>query len=469
MIEFEFLGGAQTVTGSKHLLRTSRAAVLLECGLYQGHRSEAIRRNHEFPVEGRELDAVVLSHAHIDHSGALPLLYKKGYRGPIYSTPATRDLCAPMLEDAAMIQESDARHIQKLIEYGEADIGPAEPLYDAEDVRGVLGLMVSLPYHRAFEIAPGIKVTFLEAGHVLGSAIVVLDVEDDGRRLRIGFTGDLGRHHLPILRDPETPEGVNVLLMESTYGDRLHSPIELMTEELSQVVNRTCARGGKVIIPSFALERAQEVIFALKQLKRQGRIPPIPVYVDSPLTVKLTDIFKLHPECYDQETFKLLQSRDSPFEFDGLRYVSDVEESKAIDNEDRPAIIISASGMCEAGRVLHHLRTAVGNQKNTILIVGFQAQHTLGRRLTEHQRKVRIFGVMRDLLADVVVLDGFSAHADQNGLLSFAQEVQRRGRLEKIILVHGEPVAQSALTEILKSKGICQAVLAPALGERLRL
>lgn len=469
MVEFEFLGAAQTVTGSKHLLRTSRATVLLDCGLFQGHRGESFQRNRELPFDSSRIDAVVLSHAHIDHSGSLPVLYRKGYRGPVYATPATRDLCAPILLDAAHMQAADARHIERLIERGVVDIGAVEPLYGRDDVTGLLKLMVSVPYHRRFALAPGIDFTFLEAGHVLGSAIVVLDVEDQGERWRIAFTGDLGRRHLPFLRDPEAPEGTSHLLMESTYGDRLHGSVEQTTEALGEAVNRTCGRGGKVIIPSFALERAQEVIFALKKLRIQGRLPKLPVYVDSPLIVKLTEVFKLHPECYDERAAQLLHGTDSPFEFEGLRYVSEISDSKAIDKAPGPAIVISASGMCEGGRVLHHLQAAVDDPRNTVVIVGFQAQHTLGRRLVEHQERVRIFGSMHDLAAEVVVLNGFSAHADQEGLLAFASEVARKGRLRSVILVHGEPHGQSVLADLLRRREICSTIQAPAMGERLRL
>lgn len=468
MIEVEFLGAAQTVTGSKHLLRTSRATVLLDCGLFQGHRSEATRRNRALPVDVSKLDAVVLSHAHIDHSGVLPVLFKNGYRGPVHATPATIDLCAPMLTDAAFIQAADAKHIQKLIDRGVPDLQPVEPLYDRDDVDGLLGLMVPTAYHRAVTVAPGVTLTFLDAGHVLGSALVVLDLEDEGTRTRLCFTGDLGRHHLPILRDPEIPEGVSHLMMESTYGDRLHDPIERMTDALGDVVKRVFARGGKLIIPSFALERAQEVVFALKSLQGQGRLPKQPVYVDSPLAVKITDVFKLHPECYDAETARMLNSADSPFEFDGLKYVSDVEDSKAIDAESGPAIIISASGMCEGGRVLHHLQGAIGDAKNTVLIVGFQAQHTLGRRLVERRKEVRIFGLMHRLAAEVVVLNGFSAHADQQGLLNFAAEVARKGSLRSITLVHGEPGPQLVLADLLRKRGVCSNIKAPMMGELIR-
>lgn len=467
MIELVPLGAAQTVTGSKHLLRTSRAQVLLDCGLFQGRRRDSLEKNRHIPVDASQLHAVVLSHAHIDHSGALPLLHRSGFRGPIYTTPATRDLAAPMLMDTAMIQESDARHIAKLIARGELGLEPVEPLYTTEDVVATLGQIIGIPYHRREVIAPGVSVELLDAGHVLGSAIVVLDVEDEGRAIRIAFTGDLGRHHLPILRDPEVPTGVDCLITESTYGDRLHPAIEQMGDELAEVVRRTVARGGKIVIPSFALERAQEIVFELKHLRRDGHIPPIPVYVDSPLTVKLTDVFRLHPECYDAEARALLQGNDSPFEFEGLRYVSDPEESKAIDQSERPAIIIAANGMCEGGRVLHHLRATVGDSKNTVVIVGFQASHTLGRRLVERRKEVRIFGLPHPRRAEVVVLNGFSAHADQAGLIAFAEGVRAQGRLARVVLVHGEPRAQESMARELASRGFA-SVVARAPGDILR-
>ncbi|MGE5181556.1 MAG: MBL fold metallo-hydrolase RNA specificity domain-containing protein [Acidobacteriota bacterium] len=468
MIELEFIGAAQTVTGSKHLLRTSRANVLLDCGLFQGHRREAAERNKRLPIDVESLHAVVLSHAHIDHSGALPVLARRGYRGPVYTTPATRDLCVPMLLDAASLQEADAKHIEKLIARGVRGLDPVEPLYTRDDVIGLLEHVLAVPYHHRQRIAPGIELTFLDAGHVLGSAIVVLDIEDEGTTTRLAFTGDLGRPHLPILRDPEIPDGVHHLLSESTYGDRLHGPIEDTSNELAAAVTRTHARGGKVIVPSFALERAQEIIYELKLLRAANRIPALPVYVDSPLTVKLTDVFKLHPECYSRDTYELLHGGNSPFDFDELHYVSEVEQSKAIDAERHPCIIISASGMCEGGRILHHLRATVEDAKNTILIVGFQAQHTLGRRLVERRPEVRIFGIMHTLAAEVVVLDGFSAHADQQGLVDFAERVRANGELRQVMLVHGEPPAQRVLAELLARRGFA-SVRAPEPGERIRL
>lgn len=467
MIELQFLGAAQSVTGSKHLVRTSRATVLLDCGLFQGRRRETFTRNRDLPLDPGQLDAVVLSHAHMDHAGALPVLCRRGFKGPIYATPATADLCAPMLMDAAMLQESDARHIQRLIERGAA-LDPVEPLFGQEDVIPVLEQIVGLPYHRSQVIAPGISLQFLEAGHVLGSAIVVLEIEEAGRRSRLAFTGDLGRPHMPILRDPEVPTGIDTLITESTYGDRLHEPIAETSEELAATIRRTHERGGKVIVPAFALERAQELIYQLKRLRAANRIPPLPVYVDSPLTVKLTDVFRLHPECYDREARELLQQASSPFEFEGLRYVSDPEESKAIDGEERPAVIIAGSGMCEGGRVLHHLRATIGDSRHTVVIVGFQAQHTLGRRLVERRPEVRIFGLMQDRRAEVVVLNGFSAHADQRDLVAFAEETRRRGPLRQVFLVHGEPTAQTALAAELGGRGFPE-VHVPAPAETVRI
>ena len=416
-------------------------------------------------MDPRKLSAVVLSHAHIDHSGALPILAKAGYEGPVYCTPATRDLCSAMLADAATIQQSDARFVNKLIDRGQSDMKRVEPLYGPDDVVRVLRQMIGLPYHRRLAIAPGVDLSFFDAGHVLGSAVTVLDVDEaDGRR-RLVFTGDLGRKNMPILRDPECPEGAETLIVESTYGDRLHAPVKEMDAKLAEVLARVFARGGKVVIPSFALERAQEVLFALKALKGRGAMPPMPVYVDSPLTVKITDVFRLHPECFDTQTRELVAGDASPFDFEELRYVSSTEDSKAIDADPKPAIIIAASGMCEGGRVLHHLKAIIEDPRSAVLIVGFQASHTLGRRLVERRPRAKIFGVERDVRAEIVVMNGFSAHADQSGLVEFVKEARRGNRLKKVFLVHGEPTPQRILTDLLVPLGAFE-VRAPGYGER---
>ncbi|CAN94329.1 unnamed protein product [Sorangium cellulosum So ce56] len=467
-MHLEFIGAAQTVTGSMHLLRTRDATVLLDCGLYQGRRAESFERNRRLPLPIHEIDAVVLSHAHIDHSGALPILVKNGYEGPIYATPATRDLAAVMLRDAAAIQVSDARYLNRRAEKQGSDEPRVEPLYEDDDAVEAISRLVAAPYHHPIEIAPGVRLTFLDAGHVLGSAVSLLDVVEGDAHRRVAYTGDLGRYERPILRDPEVAERADVLVCESTYGDRLHEGTDELDEDLARVVRRTFERGGKLYIPTFALERAQEVIFALKKLRRHGRIPPLPVYVDSPLTVKLTDVFRLHPECFDVETRALLRGSGSPFDFEDLRYVEDVAGSKAIDAEPEPSIVIAASGMCEAGRILHHLKAGIEDPKNTILIVGYQAQHTLGRRLVEGRSRVRIFGVERDRRAEVVVLNGFSAHADQGDLLRYADRCRERGPLGKIALVHGEPRAQEVLARMLRARGHGEVVI-PAPGDLLEI
>ena len=467
-MKIEFLGAAQTVTGSMHLLRTARATVLLDCGLFQGRRQEARERNRTLPLAPRDVDAVVLSHAHIDHSGALPVLAAHGFRGTIYCTPATRDLCAVMLEDAAHIQESDARYVNKLVDRGELPGEHVEPLYTMNDVVRALEAMVAVPYHRGVEIAPGVRLTLLDAGHVLGSAIVVLDVQDGARHRRVVFTGDLGRIGTPILRDPEIPEGTETLIMESTYGDRLHPPRATMNDALADVIVEAHARGGKVIIPTFALERAQEVILALKQLRAAVRIPSLPIYVDSPLAVKVTQVFRMHPECFDPETRALFVGDDSPFDIDTLTYVSSVEDSKSVSRSDESAIILAGSGMCESGRVVHHLRATIESEKNTVVIVGYQAQHTLGRRLVEGRSRVKLFGVERDRRCQVSVLNGFSAHADQSELLRFVEQTRASGRVEQIALVHGDLPAQRVLREALLAQG-APDVQIPARGEILTL
>lgn len=467
MIEVEFLGAAQGVTGSMHLVHTPRGNVLLDCGLFQGRRKESVERNKNLRVNPNDVDAVVLSHAHIDHSGALPVLYKRGYRGVIFATDATRDLCSVMLEDAAAIQMHDAEWINAKIARGTTNMDPVEPLYDQRDVEGVMSLMRGIPYRRTQQVLEGVTVTFYDAGHVLGSALVALDIDDDGDLKRVLFTGDLGRHAMPILKDPEVPPNASVLIMEGTYGDRLHPPRTRMEDDLVEVAEGAIARRSKVVIPTFALERAQELLYTLRRLHDAGRLPEIPVYLDTPLGLKVTDVFRRHPDCYDDETRKLLAADASPFDFPGLRYVQSVRESMEIDARGGPCIILAASGMCEFGRVVHHLKAIIEDPDSEVVIVGFMAQHTLGRRLVERRARVRILGVEWHRACRIRVLEGFSAHADQNDLVSFAERVREHGPLRHVVLVHGESPQLAALAKQLDERDF-PSVNVPAEGERLR-
>lgn len=465
----EFLGAAGTVTGSMHLVHVGGKKILLDCGLVQGPRKDSERRNRELPFSPHEIDAVVLSHAHIDHSGALPILVRRGFMGRVYATPATRDLCAVMLEDAAFIQASDARYLNRRIERGELPGPSIDPLFDRDDVHALMSQVIALPYHQPLLIADGVTLTFFDAGHVLGSAVVCLDLLEEKRKVRLAFSGDLGRDQMPILREPETPTGVNALIVESTYGDRLHPPRKEMTDALARLVTRTIGRGGRVIIPTFALERAQEILHSLAELKARGTLPAaLPVIVDSPLAVRVTDVFRMHRDVFDASTRALFDEGRSPFDFPGLRYVVDVEDSKAHTTSAEPMVVLAGSGMCESGRVLHYLRSAIGDKNSTVVIVGFQAPHTLGRRLVEKRTSVKIFGVERARICDVVVLNGFSAHADRDGLLDWVAALRSQGELGAVALVHGEPPAQRALRDQLLADGLPD-VRIPVRGDRMYL
>ncbi len=459
-----FAGAARNVTGSQHLLEFNGTRLLLDCGLYQGRRRESNERNRQLPFDPRQVDAMILSHAHIDHSGNIPTLVKQGYRGGILCTPATRDLCSVMLRDAAHIQEADAEFLNR--KHADQPEERVIPLYDEADVLKALRQFRSLDYHQPTPVLPGVTCTFLDAGHVLGSAIVQLDIDLAPDRLRLVFSGDLGRRNMAILRDPEIPEPPDVLILESTYGDRLHAPMAGMEAQLAEVINRTVARKGKILVPSFSLERTQEFVYALHRLTLRKAIPVIPIYVDSPLSVRITEIFKLHPECFDDETLAFMRQKGDPFGFENLTYLSNVEDSKALNNREGPMIIMAASGMCEAGRILHHLRNGVEDARNTILIIGFQAKNTLGRKLVDREPVVRIFGVERSLEAEVVVMDAFSAHADRDDLLDFVGRC--RSSLRRLFLVHGEEEQMLPLGERLTRMGI-PGVQAPMLGEFARL
>jgi metallo-beta-lactamase family protein len=449
------------------LVRTPWGNILLDCGLFQGRRKESVDRNRNLRVNPKDVDVALLSHAHIDHSGALPVLYKRGYRGAIFATDATRDLCSVMLEDAAAIQMHDAQWINAKIARGTTNMDPVEALYTQADVQGVMALMVGIPYRHTQQLMEGVSVTFYDAGHVLGSALVALDIDDDGDTKRVLFSGDLGRHAMPILRDPEVPPNANVLIMEGTYGDRVHPPRARMEDDLVEVAMGAVERGSKVVIPSFALERAQELLYTFRRLHDAGRLPSIPVYLDSPLALKVTDVFRRHPACYDDETRKMIAADASPFDFPGLRYVESVKESMEIDAHPGPCIIIAASGMCEFGRVVHHLKAMIEDPDSEVVIVGFMAQHTLGRRLVERRDRVRILGVEWHRACRVRVLEGFSAHADQNDLVNFAEAVRERGPLRHVVLVHGEPPQLQALSRLLDEHDF-PSVDIPAEGDRLR-
>ncbi|MCW5876208.1 MAG: MBL fold metallo-hydrolase [Anaerolineales bacterium] len=460
-----FLGAAQTVTGSQHLLEVNGHQILLDCGLYQGPRKESIERNQNFPFEPEKLTAVILSHAHIDHSGNLPNLVKKGYRGPIHAQRASAHLSRIMLEDSARIQENDARHLNaRLARRGEPLV---EPLYTSEDVSRTNGFFVEQRYNRPFEVAPGVQATLVEAGHILGSTAVMLDIED-GRQQRLWFSGDIGRPELPLLRDPVLPRRVDHILMECTYGDRPHPSPAQAYEGLQAVVSDTLGRGGKVLIPAFAVGRTQELVFNLNRMMTNGDIPRVPVYVDSPLAVNVSDIFREHLECFDEETAEFIQSGSNreALGFDMLTYVRSVEESKALNERKDPMVIISASGMMEAGRILHHLEHNVDDEKSVVLIVSWMAPHTLGRRLLEGETQIKIFGEVFERKIRVAHVQGFSAHAGQEGLREYVRTAD--GRARNVFLVHGEAGPAAALQELLTADGIAN-VHYPEWGSHVEL
>lgn len=447
-----FHGAAQTVTGSQHLLRVNGHSLLLDCGLFQGRRQDTYERNRSFQYNPEKLDAVILSHAHIDHSGNLPQLVKDGYRGPIYATPATAHLSNIMLLDAGHIQEADVEFVNKRrAKQGEP---PMEPLYTQEDAAFVAQFFETMKYHEIFEPIPGVRAHFVDAGHILGSAAVVLDIEEKGRKFRLWFSGDIGRRNLPLIRDPELPEGADYLLMECTYGDKTHRDPEEAYDELREVVRRTIERDGKVIIPAFAVGRTQELVYDLHQMFERRELPPVPVFVDSPLAVNASRVFQAHPECFDEESRKFVEEgrHRKMLGFDMLTYTRSVDESKSLNGRKEPMIIISASGMAETGRILHHLRNNIENPRNTVLIVSWQAPYTLGRRLADREKQVRIFGETYTRRAEVATIGGLSAHAGQRFLTEYAQAVQ--GKVKKIFLVHGEERGAVALQEKLREAGL---------------
>jgi metallo-beta-lactamase family protein len=464
-MQITFHGAAREVTGSMHLIEVNNQRILLECGLYQGRRAETYRRNLVFPFDPKSIDVVVLSHAHIDHSGNLPNLVKQGFTGNVWCTAATRNLSSYMLVDSGHIQEKDVEYLnKKRTREGDPLL---EPLYTKEDAQRTLPAFISIGIHRAVPIADGVKLTFYEAGHILGSAFVALDIVEyaTGKQWRLLFSGDLGRDEIAILRTPEVVEEADILILESTYGNRLHESHVDARKKLERIVVETARRKGKIIVPAFAVGRTQELIYGLNQLDAAGDIPEIPVFVDSPLAVNATDVFRMHPEAWNREVqdFLLEDGRHTPFDYPNIEYVRDVRRSKQLNHLSGPAIIISASGMAENGRILHHLKHNIENADNTILFVSFQAQETLGRRILEGVKQVNILGEEFTVRARVEHINGYSAHADQAELLEWTSHFDKK-RLQKTFLVHGEEEPAFTLAEELHRQGH-QSVEVPLRGQ----
>ena len=465
----EFWGAAQTVTGSMHLVEADGHRMLLDCGMAQGRREEAKKLNSEFPFQPEKIDAVVLSHAHLDHSGKLPMLVKKGFSGSIFSTSATRDLCSAMLADSASLQEMDARYVNRQNE--KQGLPFIKPLYTLHDVARTMRLFQTVEFERPLQILPGIKMTFKNAGHILGSASVTLEIaegRDKKKVTALAFTGDLGRKGAAVVQDPDIIDRADVLITESTYGGRDHGPMDEARKNLARVVKETANNRGLLIIPAFAVGRTQDVVYHLHELMQSKEIPQMPVYVDSPLATNITEIFRAHPECYDEETEQLLMQDggDDPFGFNMLRYTRSTEESKKLNNIRRPAIIISASGMCEGGRVLHHLRRNIGDPNTTVLFVGFQAENTLGRKLLRGDKTARIYGEEHEVRARMEKIDGYSAHADEGEMLDFINAIPNRPK--RVFVVHGEPDATAAMAAGLARLGI-EDIAIPERGEKFEV
>lgn len=466
-----FWGAAQTVTGSMHEVRWNGNRYLLDCGLYQGRRAESYQRNREFPFPARSVDAVLLSHAHIDHSGNLPSLVKSGFHGPIHASPATVDLCQSMLLDSAHLQEKDAlflnkRHSRRKALMMQGHNGEVEPLYTMEDAERTLPLFRGAPLYTQVEVGPGLVCQAHNAGHMLGSRTLRLEAESRSRKVTLAFTGDLGRVGLPIIRDPDPLPPVDYLILESTYGDRLHKELGAVSDKLADVINRTCARGGKIIAPAFAVGRTQQLVLMLHELINAGRVPAIPIFVDSPLAVNVTEVHRKHTECFDEETQAFLDRGEDPFGFQRLRYIRDVNESKALNDLRGPFLVISASGMCEAGRILHHLKNNIEDPRNTVLITGFQAENTLGRKIVDKWPEVPIFGEPMRLRAEVAKLNELSGHADQREILTWLKPLA--AQLKGLFLVHGEPAQSAALARAVREQYGVEAVI-PQRGQSFEL
>ena len=456
-MRIHFLGASRTTTGSMYLLEVSGRKLLLECGLFQGRREESIERNRHFPFDPKEVDAVVLSHAHIDHCGNLPNLCRQGFSGNIYCTFATRDLAAIMLEDSAEIQRADAEFVSR--KRAKHNLPPVQPLYSPIDAEKAVRQFVSLNYDRPMTIMDGVSVTFRDAGHILGSAQVILDIREQGRSFRYLFSGDVGRGNDDILRDPQPVENVDYLQVESTYGGRLHSAKTDATAEVGRLVRQTLERNGKVIIPAFSVGRTQQIVYTLNQLTELQQLPRVPIYVDSPLSVNATEVFRLHPECFNETIYTFLRQRNNPFGMENLTYIRELAHSMKLNELKDPAIIISASGMCEAGRIRHHLRNHIGQPDNLVLFIGYCAEHTLGAQILSGKNPVNIFGEPQAVRARIASVDAFSGHADKNELIRYVQGLT--GDLKRISVIHGEESQCLAFAETLRQLRPSAEVIAP--------
>ena len=462
-MDLTFFGAAQTTTGSMHLVECAGRKVLLDCGLIQGKRKESFELNRSMPLPVKDLDAVILSHAHIDHSGRLPALVRQGYRGPIYATPATRDLADVMLRDSAFLQEKDVEFVNK--RRGRQGKHLFEVLYDQSDVEATLALFRTVDYGKRQTIVPGLELTFNDAGHILGSATCTLDYLRDRLPRRLLFSGDLGQRDTPFLNNPVAVPNVDVFITESTYGDRNHPTRENVLGRLKDYVDLICQHKSKLVIPAFSVGRTQQLLMMLNELVEHHRICAVPVYVDSPLSKKATEIHRNHVECFNEKTRRMLEAGDDPFRFPGLRFTSSVEESMALNEARGPMIIISASGMCEGGRVLHHLKHAIGDPMNVILITGFQAENTLGRKIVDREPVVKIFGEEYELRATVFTINELSAHADSAGLVAYAKALGPS--LEHAFCIHGEPEYCEAHKRSLEALGV-RKVDIPVSGQRFQ-
>jgi metallo-beta-lactamase family protein len=441
-----FLGATRTTTGSTYLIELNGQKLLLECGLFQGRRGESVERNRKFPFDPKSIDAVVLSHAHIDHCGNLPNLCRQGFEGNIYCTFATRDLASIMLEDSAQIQRDDAAFVSK--KRAKQGLPPVEPLYTSTDAEKAVRQFVAFNYDRPFPVGDDITVTFRDAGHILGAAQVVMDVREGARKFRYLFSGDIGRGGDDILRDPQPVERVDYLQVESTYGGREHAPKTDAHERVAQLVRQTLDGKGKIIIPSFSVGRTQQIVYTLHQLTLAGQLPKVPIFVDSPLSVNATEVYRLHPECFNESIYKFLREKENPFGMENLTYIRELAHSMKLNDLKDPAIIISASGMAEAGRIRHHLANHIGNPANLVLFIGYCAEHTLGAQIMAGQNPVNIFGEPHEVRARVSSLDSFSGHADKNELRRYVEGLD--GNIKKIAVIHGEESQALAFGEALR-------------------